>query len=145
MGDARHFMRRRWLPLCSSEAATMQPVVRNRKHLTSAPGLPDVGTHALRRGGARRGVTERVILRRDELSYEGWALNVSRGGVRLILEEQVSLGDEFQVTIGDVESSPLVRRARVVWIQEERDGAVVGLEFALLSSSERPVPSPSEQ
>jgi hypothetical protein len=123
----------------------MQPVVRNRKHLTSAPGLPDVGTHALRRGGARRGVTERVILRRDELSYEGWALNVSRGGVRLILEEQVSLGDEFEVTIGDVESSPLVRRARVVWIQEERDGAVVGLEFALLSSSERPVPSPSEQ
>lgn len=120
----------------------MGPVVKNRKHLTPALGVPHAGTHAMRRGGARRGVTERVSLRRDALSYEGWALNVSRGGVRLILEEQVSLGDEFEVTIGDVESSPLVRRARVVWIQEEHDGLVVGLEFALLSSSERPVPPP---
>jgi hypothetical protein len=119
----------------------MQSLVRNRKHLT--PDEPQGDTHAMRRGGTRRGVTERVVLRRDGLSHEGWALNVSRGGVRLILEESVSLGDEFEVTIGDVASSPLVRHARVVWIQEEQDGLVVGLEFSLLSASERPaLPEP---
>jgi hypothetical protein len=122
----------------------MQTIVKNRKHLTPALGVPHAGTHAMRRGGARRGVTERVILRRGEASFEGWALNVSRGGVRLILEEQVSLGDEFEVTIGDLESSPLVRRARVVWIQEEHDGLVVGLEFALLTASGRPMSPPLE-
>ena len=30
---------------------------------------------------------------------EGWALNVSRGGVRVILEENVEPGTEFEVTL----------------------------------------------
>ncbi len=119
----------------------MDSVVKNRKQLTPPTGVPQVGgAHAMRRGGARREVTERVILKTDEASYEAWALNVSRGGVRLILEDPVKLGDEFEVTIGEAESSPLVRRARVVWIQEERDGAIVGLEFIGMTSTERPAP-----
>ena len=73
--------------------------------------------------------------RGEERAYEGWALNVSRGGVRAILEEQLLLGEEFEVTIGD--SNPLVRRARVVWLQEEKDGVIVGLEFIGISGSER--------
>jgi hypothetical protein len=128
-----------------NEAATMEPVVKNRKHLTPPMGVPHAdGAHAMRRGGARREVTERVLLKRDEQTLEGWALNVSRGGVRLILEDPVKLGDEFEVTIGAVESSPLVRRARVVWIQEEPDGAIVGLEFIGVSATERLVPPPVE-
>jgi hypothetical protein len=123
----------------------MEPVVKNRKHLTPSMGSPRAeGAHALRRGGARRDLTEKVILRTDEATFEGWALNVSRGGVRLILEDPVKLGDEFEVTIGDVEASPLVRRARVVWVQQEPDGAVVGLEFIGISGSERSVPPPAD-
>ena len=30
---------------------------------------------------------------------EGWALNVSRGGIRVILEDKVEPGDEFEVTL----------------------------------------------
>jgi PilZ domain len=118
----------------------MEPAVKNRKHLTPSMGvaLSRGGAHAMRRGGARREVTERVILKGDEKAYEGWALNVSRGGVRAILEEQLKLGDEFEVTIGD--AAPLVRRARVVWLQEEKDGVIVGLEFIGISGSERSVP-----
>ena len=116
----------------------MEPVVRNRKHLTPAPGLPDVGTHALRRGGARRGVTERVILRRDELSYEGWALNVSRGGVRAICEERITLGADFDVTIG--EEAGLTRRGRIVWVQEEPDGVIIGIEFLGASQTFKSAP-----
>jgi hypothetical protein len=58
--------------------------------------------------------------------------------VRAILEEQLKLGDEFEVTIGD--AAPLVRRARVVWLQEEKDGVIVGLEFIGISGSERSAP-----
>jgi hypothetical protein len=126
----------------------VESVVKNRRQLTAPPapslatsqGAPDSeGTHAMRRGGARSGVTARVRLQGEERAYEGWALNVSRGGVRLILEEQVQVGEEYGVTVGDVESSPLVRRGRVVWLQQEADGVVVGLEFIGVSGSERPV------
>jgi hypothetical protein len=92
----------------------------------------------MRRGGVRREVTERVTLRGEGRVHEGWALNVSRGGVRAILEEQLVLGDEFEVTVGD--SAPLIRRARVVWLQEEKDGVIVGLEFIGISGSERAAP-----
>ena len=56
----------------------------------------------------------------------GWALNISRGGLRAILEENVELGAEFAIAIGD---DPPKKRGRIVWIQEEPDGAIVGIEF----------------
>jgi hypothetical protein len=56
----------------------------------------------------------------------GWALNISRGGLRVILEENVELGAEFAIAIGD---EPPKKRGRIVWIQEEPDGAIVGVEF----------------
>jgi len=117
----------------------MMAIVRNRRSLTPATGVPaaDVtGSHAMRRGGPRHEMSERVVLLGENFKQrEGWALNVSRGGVRVIVEEPVSLGEEYQVTIGDDASRQLNRRARVVWVQEERDGFVVGLEF-LFSSGE---------
>jgi hypothetical protein len=116
-------------------------LVKNRKHLTPPMGVPMVrGTHAMRRGGARREVSERVCLQNDKGTREGWALNVSRGGVRVILEEKIELGQEFDVTVGDPEQSPLQRRARVVWVQEENDGVIVGLEFIGLSGTHKSHP-----
>ena len=115
----------------------MELLVKNRRHLTPPMGVPAIrGPHNMRRGGARREVSERVCLQGDGgPPREGWALNVSRGGVRVILEENIELGQEFDVTVGDPQSSPLQRRARVVWVQEERDGVVVGLEFLSLSAT----------
>jgi len=63
---------------------------------------------------------------------EGWALNVSRGGVRVILEGKVDLGAEFEVTMteGTGVNAPKTRRmGRVVWVQDEPDGVVAGIEF----------------
>jgi hypothetical protein len=97
------------------------------------------GAHAMRRGGARREVTERVTLRTEEDEVlEGWALNVSRGGLRAILEEKVSLGQKFEVTLGTDEV--LSRTARIVWVQEEPDGVIVGLEFTSLSGMHKSAP-----
>jgi hypothetical protein len=120
----------------------MEQAVKIRRHLTPPMGVPTMkGAHAMRRGGARREVSERVLLAGSGgAREEGWALNVSRGGVRVILEQAVQLGQEFDVTVGEASSSPLQRRARVVWVQEEKDGVVVGLEFIGVSGHHRSVP-----
>ena len=98
------------------------------------------GVHAMRRGGARREATERVTLKpEDGAVLEGWALNVSRGGVRAILEEKVVPGQKFDVGIG---SDEILRPSRVVWVQEEPDGVIVGLEFTGLSGTHKSSPPP---
>lgn len=92
--------------------------------------------HATRRGGARHEVSARVTLKAVGATHleslEGWALNVSRGGVRVILEEKVDLGAEFEVAIteGTGADAPTTRRVgRIVWVQDEPDGVVAGIEF----------------
>ena len=83
----------------------LRNAVTNRRNLTPQPpagtpaGAVADGQHAMRRGGARREVSTRVFLRDTEgkVAHEGWALNVSRGGVRAILEDRVEPGAEFEV------------------------------------------------
>jgi hypothetical protein len=94
----------------------------------------------MRRGGARREVSARVSLVGDDgRVLEGWALNLSRGGVRVILEERVALGAEFEVVVGDVEPGQPRPRGRIVWLQEEPDGAVAGVEFLDAPTDAEPV------
>jgi PilZ domain len=113
-----------------------------KKTETPAQGIKmPSGVHAMRRGGARREVTERVTLKNEQgATLEGWALNVSRGGLRAILEEKVVLGQKFDVAIGTDEV--LLRPSRVVWVQEEPDGVIVGLEFTGLSGTHKSAPPP---
>jgi hypothetical protein len=78
-------------------------------------------------------VSARVVLRSASGKVlEGWALNVSRGGVRVILEENVEPGTEFEVTLSagiDLLRPSVLKVGRIVWVQEEPDGVVAGLEF----------------
>jgi len=101
-----------------------------RRSLTPATGLIKGDVHATRRGsgGARREVTDRIILRKGAAELTGWALNISRGGIRFILEDPVELGQEYEVEVGNDEAAAK-RRGRVVWVQEESDGMIVGVEF----------------
>jgi hypothetical protein len=126
---------------------------------TSAGGA--AGLHATRRGGARRELSSRVTLKGKSGKVlgqvlEGWALNVSRGGLRVILEEKVDLGAEFEVILSSLDGSASASDAsstwpaqdgkddgqdgqtaavdvpstgRIVWVQEEPDGVVAGIEF----------------
>jgi PilZ domain len=111
--------------------------VKNRRNLTPPAGVPVGDVHATRRGGARLEVSARVSLRPLSASappkvLEGWALNVSRGGVRVILEEKIEPGTHFEVTLigGTGPGDPLSPQVgRVVWVQEEPDGVVAGIEF----------------
>ena len=66
----------------------------------------------------------------------GWTLNVSRGGVRVIVEDPVELGKEYQIVVGDGLARP--RPGRVVWVQDEADGQIAGVQF--LDSDGTPPP-----
>jgi hypothetical protein len=95
----------------------------------------------MRRGGARREVSTRVHLRSHSgAAQEGWALNVSRGGLRAILEEKVELGQEFEIEVGTDDGTS--RHGRIVWMQEEPDGVIVGIEFTSLSGTHKSAPPP---
>lgn len=105
--------------------------MKNRRSLTPGTGTAAGEVHAMRRGDARREVASRVTLKASSGAVlDGWALNVSRGGVRVILEDKVDLGAEFEVILADDGTGPMApRTGRVVWVQEEPDGVVAGIEF----------------
>jgi hypothetical protein len=98
-----------------------------RRNLTPPTGAPVPGLPPTRRsGGARREVSERVYFFQGEQEISGWALNLSKGGLRAILEDPVELGAQFQIAVGEGGAR---RPGRIVWIQDEPDGAIVGVSF----------------
>ena len=99
---------------------------------------PSSEVHAQRRatGGARREATERVTLRSPGFETHGWTLNVSRGGLRAIVEEPVKSGVEYVLIVGEVEEA--ARKASVVWVQDEADGQIVGVRFLDVEGSVPP-------
>lgn len=121
--------------------AILQRTVSRRSY-TPSPPLAAADIHGTRRqeGGARREASERILLKREGFETTGWTLNLSRGGVRVIVEETVEPGVEYQIVIGDDESPS--RRARVIWVQDEADGQIAGVQF-LDVEGEPPPPPPT--
>ena len=81
--------------------------------------------HASRRTSARREASDCVVLRGPGYEETAWTLNVSAGGMRLIVEEPVKVGVELDV---EPRSEP-ASRVRVVWTQDESDGQIIGVQF----------------
>jgi hypothetical protein len=100
------------------------------------------GVHAMRRAGARREMSARVYLQRDGKVHEGWALNASKGGVRVVLEEKVELGTEYDVVVGDPDNGGTQTRGRIVWVQDEPDGTIAGVEYIGVSGEHPSSPPP---
>jgi len=101
-------------------------------------------TRARRSSGARHPVSDPVSFFRGERQIDGWALNVSGGGLRAIVDEVVSVDERFEVRIGDAEARP----ARIVWVREERGGAILGVAFTDTDEGgappDDPAPSPGD-
>ena len=96
--------------------------------LETATSASTAGLKPTRRvGGARHNVSVRVAFFRAEREIPGWALNMSRTGLRAIVEdEHLDVGSQIAVRVGD---DPVHRGVRVVWTSPEPDGTIVGLEF----------------
>ena len=101
-----------------------------------ALGLPPTRRQA---GGSRREASDRIRVEIAGREIDGWALNVSRGGIRVILDEALEPGARVRLAIGDQPH----RDSRVVWVQAEPDGAIVGFEF--LDPDGKPVHQSSPQ
>jgi len=76
-------------------------------------------------GGARKEASERVVIRANACETSGWTLNVSRGGLRAVVEDHLDPNTEYEVSVG----SGTARRARIAWSRQEADGQIVGLRF----------------
>lgn len=63
----------------------------------------------------------------------GWTLNVSKGGARLVVEQPVEPEAIASLRLGEEAAE---RKVRVVWVQDESDGQIVGVEF--IDDSKRP-------
>jgi hypothetical protein len=53
-------------------------------------------------------------------------LNVGRGGVRVVLEERIEDGREYELFFSDDSSG---RRVQVAWLQDAADGQIAGLKY----------------
>lgn len=117
----------------------MLPASMNRRNFTPTPPNVD-GVHGTRRsGGARHEASERALVRRPGFETTGWTLNLSRTGVRIVVEDPVEPGQEYEVLIGAEAGGP-VRRGRVVWVQDEADGQIVGVQFLDVEGGAAPEP-----
>jgi len=102
----------------------------NDRKLTPPPGIKGILAQRRAAGGARREISAHVTLRSQSEEYDGWALNISRGGIRVVIEGRVTPGQTLVVEGYDPDDPAAVARpARVVWVQDEPDGSVVGMEF----------------
>jgi hypothetical protein len=83
-------------------------------------------------GGARHDASKRAELHIGERTLEGWTLNLSRGGARIVLVEEDE-GQGVQEALNcsvEIDGDPAGRRpAQVVWVRNEPDGQICGVKF----------------
>lgn len=111
----------------------------------SGSGTPIIsgdGVHQTRRqsGGARREASERVTLKKDGAEIGGWTLNISRGGLRMIVEDPVKENENYDLVMAD----GTVRFSRIVWLRDMEDGQIVGVQFLDTEGSVPPPPGDPE-
>ncbi|WP_437281881.1 PilZ domain-containing protein [Sorangium sp. So ce375] len=80
---------------------------------------------ANRRRSPRRELSERVRLETGERAVAGWTLNVSVGGLRVVIENSLDPGTELTVWLDGRTPRP----GRIMWVQDEPDGSIVGVCF----------------
>lgn len=66
-----------------------------------------------------------------ETVFEGWALNICHGGLRVITEEVLDIGDFLGIEVTS-SGTLYTGKARVCWVRKEADGVVAGLQFAFV-------------
>ncbi len=65
----------------------------------------------------------------EPVHAEGFALNISEGGLRVAVYEEIPAEAECVVRVSLDDGREVERRARVVWSKKAADGWVLGLEF----------------
>lgn len=98
------------------------------------PAQASPGLLLNRRKSLRRGLSERVQIEAAGQLIPGWTLNVSVGGLRAVVENSLDPGIDVMVSFG--RGTP--RHGRIVWVQDEPDGSIIGVCF-MDGTAPRPV------
>lgn len=104
-------------------------MVRDPQALTSlANAFDDDDAHDPRRTAQRWPVHAEI----ESISPPGAAgivLNVSVGGLRVVLDRALPIGEVCVLRVRHEPGSETTEHARVIWVKQRPDGCVVGLEF----------------
>lgn len=74
----------------------------------------------------RQEASLRVSFTAEGVEAEGWTLNTSLGGLRaVVFGPRLLVGERYDVAVAGSEPRP----CRVVWLREEQDGQIAGVEF----------------
>lgn len=95
--------------------------------LSKLPAQPDLHDGVARRASVRRPVNVRVEIEGRE--GDAWALNLSTGGVRILAEGGLEVGEIVIFKMGDDPETGLHGRGRVVWVQRHGEDVIAGIEF----------------
>lgn len=77
-------------------------------------------------GEARTPANDPVTFTAEGRTVDGWTLNRSAGGLRVVLEDEVTVGECFVASVGE---SGGARPVRVVWVRSAKGGIVAGVAF----------------
>jgi hypothetical protein len=106
------------------EQSPDRPAVPALSNLAEEPDLRD---GVRRRHSVRRPVNVRVAI--EGRTDSAWALNLSSGGVRILAEAKIRVGELLLLRLGDDPVYALSSKGRVVWVREEGEDVVAGIEF----------------
>jgi PilZ domain-containing protein len=95
--------------------------------LSKLPAEPDLHDGLARRGAVRRPVNVRVEI--EGKTDGAWALNLSVGGVRIVADVPLEVGEVVVLRLGDEPASGLHGRGRVVWVHRQGEDVVAGIQF----------------
>ncbi len=101
-----------------------RPFVSLKKKL---PSRPDLHGCTSRRSSERRPVNVKVEI--DGKPGDAWAINLSNGGVRIVAEARLEVGEQVFLRMGDRPETGLQGKGRVVWVREQGEDVVAGIEF----------------
>jgi hypothetical protein len=72
-----------------------------------------------------------VLFSSGSLTFQGWAVNESRDGLGVIMEDaSLPVGSVFDVSVVSAEGARTRRTMRVVWTRRVLGGSVLGLVAA---------------
>lgn len=78
---------------------------------------------------SQRACSDADVVFLEPVKAEGVALNISEGGLRVAVYEEIPADADCLVEVRREDGEHAERRARVVWSKKVADGWVLGLEF----------------
>lgn len=86
-----------------------------------------------RRSDRRRSSDDPVVLwrgqsRRPAAPSEGWTINVCAGGMRVIVDTALRVGEPVGIALGNEHAQPR-QPGRVVWVSPRTDGCIAGIAY----------------